>query len=487
MANRLLIEDRLGERAQVYGGERAILVGLELSRGQGDGWAADVDAGADTADSGSFQESMEELVALSETAGVVVKGTLIQRRSKPDPAYFLGEGKVEQLRELAELAGADTIIFNDALTPAQSRNLEERLQRKIIDRPQLIMSIFAQHARTKEAKLQVELAQLEYLLPRLRGWGRALSQLGGGIGTRGPGETQMERERRKIKRRIHTIREQLRKAELERQIKRKLRRRQGLPTVALIGYTNTGKSTLLNRLSGAKAKVEDKLFATLDPLVRRAPLPGGQEILLVDTVGFIKKLPPQLIPAFLSTLEAVREADLLLNVLDISSPWVFDHFQTVSRVLGELFSEGEGARPKMVTVLNKVDRLQGEDERGRARLERALRELPSAVAVSALEGTNIDKLLELIAAELEAARERLQLEIPYTKGYLLDELHRHGEVHREEYRPEGVLVEATVERSFAEGLRQALELKVETGTPAPAPASPGRARRGPPPARTRPA
>ncbi len=424
-----LIEDRLGERARILGGERAILVGLDL---EGD------------------RETLDELVALSETAGVAVKGRVIQRRRQPDPSYFIGEGKLARLREQAELAPADTIILNHALSPAQSRNLEEQLGRKVIDRPQLIMSIFAQHARTKEAKLQVEMAQLEYLLPRLRGWGRALTGLGGGIGTRGPGETQMEQERRRIKRRIQRLRKDLEKAALERQVRGRRRRRKALPLVTLIGYTNSGKSTLLNGLSGAEAHVEDKLFATLDPLIRRAPLAGNREVLLVDTVGFIKRMPPQLVPAFLSTLEAVKEADLLLNVLDISDEKVFEHLKTVNETLADVFDDGP--RPLMINVLNKADRL--DDAEGRERLERALHEMRDPIAVSALQGQGLDGLLERIAGEVGAVRERLRVAIPYARASLIDELHRWGEVECEEYRAEGVMIEVVLAEEFVQRLER---------------------------------
>lgn len=424
-----LIEDRLGERARILGGERAILVGLDLEGGR---------------------DTLAELVALSKTAGVEVKGRVIQRRRQPDPSCFIGEGKVERLREQAQRAEVDTIIFNDALSSAQSRNLEERLGRKVIDRPQLIMSIFAQHARTKEAQLQVELAQLEYLLPRLRGWGAALTSLGGGIGTRGPGETRMEQERRRIKRRIQRVRRELNKAALERQVKGRRRQRREIPVIALIGYTNSGKSTLLNKLSGAKAHVEDKLFATLDPLVRRATLPDNREVLLIDTVGFIKKMPPQLVSAFLSTLEVVKEADLLLNVLDASHEGVFEHLRTVNEVLAELFEDGP--RPPLINVLNKLDRIDG--GHGKDRLERALREMRNSIAVSALEGRGLDRLLERIGQQLGAARERLRIEIPYAQASLVDELHCRGEVEREEYRVEGVLIEALLTEEFVRRLER---------------------------------
>ncbi len=422
-----LIEDRLGERAYLRGGERALLVGLN--------------------------EDLAELAALSATAGVQVLGRVIQRRSRPDPSYFIGVGKVERLREQATLAGADTVIFDDSLSPAQGRNLEERLERKVIDRPQLIMSIFARHARTKEAKLQVELAQLEYLLPRLHGWGKALGGLGGGIGTRGPGETQLEQERRKIKRRMQRLREELEKARLEREVKGKLRRRSGLPIVALIGYTNSGKSTLLNKLSGAQAHVEDKLFATLDPLVRQAALPDNRPFLLIDTVGFIKKLPPQLIPAFLSTLEAVKEADLLLNVLDISNKDVYTHLATIHEVLADLF--GDSPWPPLLNALNKVDLLAGPE--GEERLARAMNEIRNPIPISALEGLGLEQLLERISEELGPARERLRVRIPYARAALLDELHRHGVVERAEYGAEGILVEVAL---AGEPLRQ-LERRAE--------------------------
>ncbi|MGQ9476964.1 MAG: GTPase HflX [Candidatus Bipolaricaulia bacterium] len=416
-----LIEDRLGERAYLRGGERALLVGLN--------------------------EDLAELAALSTTAGVQVLGRVIQRRGRPDPSYFIGEGKVERLQEQAALAGADTVIFDDSLSPAQGRNLEERLGLKVIDRSQLIMSIFAQHARTKEAKLQVELAQLEYLLPRLRGWGKALGGLGGGIGTRGPGETQLEQERRKIKRRMQRLREELEKVALEREVKGKLRRRSGLPIVALIGYTNSGKSTLLNKLSGAQAHVEDKLFATLDPLIRQAALPDNRPFLLIDTVGFIKKLPPQLVPAFLSTLEAVKEADLLLNVLDISDKAVFEHLATVHQVLADLF--GDRPWPPLINALNKVDLLA--DPEGEERLTRAMNEIRNPVPISALEGLGLEQLLERISGELGPARERLRVRIPYARAALLDELHRRGVVERAEYGAEGILVEVAL---AGEPLRQ---------------------------------
>ncbi len=378
-----LIEDRLGERARVFAGERAILVGLDL--GQGADWQE--------------RESIEELMELARTAGLEVLRTVLQKRDKPDPAFFIGKGKADELKELAAKSRADLVVFNDALTPAQARNLEERIQKKIIDRAQLIMNIFAQRARSKEAKLQVELAQLEYLLPRLRGWAEALGQPGAGIGTRGPGETRLAQERHAIRQRMHAIKEQLIKAEKERAVRRKLRERRKIPEIALIGYTNTGKSTLLRALTGAEAFVEDKLFATLDPLTRKLYLGDGRLVVVTDTVGFIKKLPHELIPAFASTLEAARDADLLINVLDVSNPNLFDHWRTIVEVLNDIFKGGN--RPPMINVLNKADKLQTlEDQQ---RLELALSTIPNAVVISAQEGTGLEELKRCIMQTLRAA------------------------------------------------------------------------------------
>lgn len=444
----MLIEDRLGERARIYGNEKAILVGLDL--GEGASWQE--------------RESMEELIELSRTAGVKVLHTLIQKRPCPDPSHFIGKGKVEQLRVMAHASGADTIIFNDALTPTQARNLEEKINKKIIDRAQLIMSIFSSRAHSKEAKLQVELAQLEYLLPRLRGWGEALEQLGGRIGTRGPGEMKIEQERRQIKNRIHKIKERLAEVEKERQTRRKLREKREIPEIAIIGYTNTGKSTLLNKLCDADAFVEDKLFATLDTLTRKATLPDGREVVFIDTVGFIKKLPHQLIPAFQSTLEATREADLLLNVLDVSNPNLFDHWLTINQVLNETFKDGE--RPPTLNVLNKIDSLSTEEDQ--ARLEKAKTELNQAVEISALRGMNLERLKQRIVQELEGRKERILLEIPYTHAGLLDLIHRLGRVHQERYEPDRIHIEASLERRYLLSLQQKIQrdgVKLQILTP----------------------
>ncbi|MCI2429614.1 GTPase HflX [Candidatus Acetothermia bacterium] len=379
-----LIEDRLGERARVRERERAILVGLDL--GQKASWQE--------------RESMEELIELAQTAKLVVLHTIIQKREHPDPAHFIGKGKAEELKNLASAAQADLIILNNALTPAQTRNLEELIQKKIVDRAQLILNIFVQRARSKEAKLQVELAQLEYLLPRLRGWAEALGQPGAGIATRGPGETRLVQEREAIQRRIHILKERLLKTEQERAVRRKLRQKNEIPQIALLGYTNTGKSTLLQALTGAETFIEDKLFATLDPMTRQLRLPNGQLVVMTDTVGLIKKLPHQLVPAFASTLEAVREADLLLNILDLSHPHLFDHWRTVQDVLHEVFDDAP--RPPMLHLLNKIDKLgylqSNEDQQ--QRLAEARRLIPNTVEISARAGLGLELLKERIVQAL---------------------------------------------------------------------------------------
>jgi GTP-binding protein HflX len=307
---------------------------------------------------------MQELESLAHTADIATIAWVVQSRSRPDPAFFIGQGKVEEVGGMAEELAADVIIFNSELSPAQARNLEERLSRKVIDRAQLIMDIFAQRAMTKEARLQVELAQLRYLLPRLRGWGEALTRLGGGIGTRGPGETQLELDRDKIKRRIHTIKQRLVKAEKERALRRKRRKANPIPKVVLVGYTNSGKSTLLNRLCGAGSPVGDKLFATLSIVVRRGDLQRGRKALFIDTVGFITDLPHHLIPAFAATLEAVQSADLLLHVVDLGNPRAEENYRTVLAILNREVFSPEDFRPPTLDVLNKVD-LACSSRRGR--------------------------------------------------------------------------------------------------------------------------
>lgn len=328
------IEDYVGRRARVYGGERAVL--------------ADVIApGTDGGD------RLSELSLLAKTAGVHVVASVLQHRSRPDPRTYVGRGKAEEIRDHARVAGADTLVLGSEITPAQARNLEEATGLKVIDRSQLILDIFAQRAGTKEAALAVELAQLEYLLPRLRGWGQALTNPGAGIGTSGPGETRLEQSRRAVRRRIQSVREALRKVSQDRVVQQARRRRAGPPQIAIVGYTNSGKSTLFNRLTGCDVMVEDKLFATLDTRVRRMELPAGT-VLVADTVGFIRDLPHSLVPAFQATLGATGEAAALLLVVDATDPVAEEHLQVVRNVVAEVVG-ADRALPPILYVLNKTD------------------------------------------------------------------------------------------------------------------------------------
>ncbi|HMK98542.1 MAG TPA: GTPase HflX, partial [Acidimicrobiales bacterium] len=318
--------------------EKIVLVGVTLPHA---GWGAEVET----------ERHLDELALLVGTAGADVVARVHQRRDEPDPATYIGRGKAHQLREVSEEADADTVVFDDELSPAQSRNLEKILGRTAIDRTAVILDIFAQNAATPEGKAQVELAQLRYSLPRLRGRGVALSQQAGRIGTRGPGETQLEVDRRRLVRRVHKLESELAELESRRRLQRQSRRRSRLASVSLVGYTNAGKSTLLNALTGAGAEEGPRLFATLDPRTRRFALPGGEPVLVSDTVGFVRKLPHQLVEAFRSTLEVVAEADLLVHLVDSSAPEPEDQIEAVRTVLGEI---GAGDLAELV-VFNKAD------------------------------------------------------------------------------------------------------------------------------------
>lgn len=377
--SRLVIEDYLGQRVRLQGGEKAILVEV-------------VPPGVDP------QERLSELAALANTAGVVVLDVLVQRREKPDPATYIGKGKVLETLAKAREKNADTLIFGVELTPAQARNLEEFTGLKIIDRSQLILDIFALHAGTKEAALAVELAQLQYLLPRLRGWGHALSDPGGIVGTMGPGETRLEQGRRAIRRRIQALERELREAKRAREVRRARRRRLGPPEIVLVGYTNSGKSTLFNALTRGDALVANQLFATLDTKVRRAFLPTGQIALVTDTVGFIRDLPPQLIPAFHATLEEVREAALIVIVVDAASPAAFEHLRVVREVLFSEIFRPEDPRPPVVYALNKLDLLETSVAWSRA--EQLLAEAQPGMFISAKTGENLDEFRKLLAQNL---------------------------------------------------------------------------------------
>ncbi len=381
------------------------------------------------------EESLEELASLAETAGAMVITRVIQNRQRPDPATFIGSGKAEELSLVCQAMEIDLAIVDDELTGAQQRNLENALGVRVIDRTALILDIFAQRAQTAEGKLQVELAQMKYRLPRLTGMGTVLSRLGGGIGTRGPGETQLEVDRRRIRKRIDDLNGQLKEIKRQRDMRRARRDKQGQTTVALVGYTNAGKSTLLNALSGADVLVEDKLFATLDPVMRNVDLPENRSCLLVDTVGFIRKLPHQLVEAFHSTLEEALYADLLVVVSDASNPQYRQQRETVFRVLDEL---GAGDRP-VLEALNKADR---------AKISEDTIEPADAIIISAQTGRGLDRLKEEISRRIAAMRHRAELLIPYDKGNVLSLIHNKGQVMGEEYLAEGTKVDCLLDSAL---------------------------------------
>ena len=349
------------------------------------------------------ESSLEELAALADTAGADEAERVLQRRDEPDPATFVGKGKATELRDISNAVDADTVIFDDELSPAQSRNLEKILGRTAIDRTALILDIFAQHAHTQEGKAQVELAQLRYRLPRLRGKGVALSQQAGRIGTRGPGETQLEVDRRRLVRRVTKLQSELKDLTKNRRTQRKARTRSRLPTLTLVGYTNAGKSTLLNRLTNAGVLVEDRLFATVDPTTRRLDLPGGERVLVTDTVGFVRKLPHQLVQAFRSTLDEVAEADLLLHVVDVSAADPVAHMDAVRTVLREIDADDV---PELV-VFNKADRADPDQAK------RLLDRYPGSVLLSAETGEGVEGLLAAIGDRLREMTNVVELVVPY--------------------------------------------------------------------------
>jgi len=371
------------------------------------------------------EESLDELSALIETAGAEEVARVVQKRRAPDPPTFVGKGKAEELREIAEATDCDTVVFDNELTPAQQRNLEKLLGRTAIDRTAVILDIFAQNAHSQEGKAQVELALLKYRLPRIRGKGASLSQQAGGmsagggarIGTRGPGETQLEVDRRRIARRIHKLEAELRELEKHRQTQRKAQLRSRIRRVAIVGYTNAGKSTLLNRLTDAGVLVEDRLFATLDPTTRRLDLPGGEPVLISDTVGFIRKLPHDLVEAFKSTLSVAADADLLVHVVDSSAVDVEGNIRAVRTVLEEI---GADEVPELL-AFNKADLAPDEAKRLAHAHE-------GSVAFSAATGEGVDELLQAIADRLRALTNVVELAIPYDRGDLLAAVHREGEV-----------------------------------------------------------
>lgn len=414
--------------------ERVVLVGVWT-----DGSAARSEA------------SLNELARLAETAGSQVLEGLVQRRDRPDPATYVGRGKVEELSGIVEATGADTVICDGELSPSQLRQLESRLKVKVIDRTALILDIFAQHARSKEGKAQVELAQLQYFLPRLRGWGEALSRQAGGragggnggVGLRGPGETKLETDRRRIRTRISKLRKEITAIEVVRETKRGRRVANEVPSVAIAGYTNAGKSSLLNALTDAGVLVEDALFATLDATTRRSVTPDGRTYTLTDTVGFVRHLPHQIVEAFRSTLDEVADADLIVHVVDSSDPMPEWQVSAVREVLGEIEDRRSTRLPHELVVVNKID---ATDEVALARLRHLL---PGAVFVSAHTGAGIETLRDRIAELLPRPDREVEVLVPYTRGELVARVHREGEVLTERHTAEGTELRARVKPDLA--------------------------------------
>jgi GTPase len=407
--------------------ERAVLVGLT------------------SADDGAV--ALEELARLAESAGASVASVVVQRRARPHPATFVGSGKVEAIHVRVRETGADLVIFDEELTPAQQRNLERQLDTKVLDRTALVLDIFAQRARTREGRLQVELAQMTYLLPRLAGRGVVLSRLGGGIGTRGPGETKLEVDRRRIRTRITDLQRAIAAMRRQRALQRRARQDAALPVVALIGYTNAGKSSLLNSLTDAQITTADQLFATLDPTVRRAVLPNHRPVLLVDTVGFIQKLPHDLVAAFRATLEEVVEADFLVHVVDGSHPHWAEQMTAVEEVLQDL---GAAETPR-INAINKIDRISPETVRD---IEAEVRD---AVPISALRQVGLLNLLRKISQRLPDPTRRVNLEIPYREGRVVSQIYQQGRVLRRDDRDDAILIEAEVPASAIARLRPFLK------------------------------
>ncbi|WP_338673607.1 GTPase HflX [Streptomyces sp. SCSIO 30461] len=412
--------------------ERVVLVGV---------WTSGTVAEAES--------SLAELAALAETAGALVLDGVIQRRDKPDPATYIGSGKAKELRALVETTGADTVVCDGELSPAQLVRLEEFVKVKVVDRTALILDIFAQRATSREGKAQVALAQMQYMLPRLRGWGASLSRQmggggggGGGMATRGPGETKIETDRRRLRDKMSKMRGEIEEMKIARDLKRQERRRNRVPSVALAGYTNAGKSSLLNRLTGAEAHVQNALFATLDPTVRRSETAGGRAYTLADTVGFVRHLPHQLVDAFRSTLEEVAEADLILHVVDGSHPDPESQIEAVRAVIGEI----GGAGVLELIVVNKADTAAPEA------LERLRQAEPTAIAVSARTGEGIEHLLARITEELPHPDTEVEVLIPYTEGHLVARIHASGEVLAESHEETGTRLKANVDAPLAADL-----------------------------------
>lgn len=396
-------------------------------------------------DTGDFDAdaSIGELTLLAESAGAEVVGSIVQKKSAPDGATYVGKGRLCEAELFCHNQEIDLIICDGELTPSQIRNIENATNVRVVDRTQLILDIFALRAKTSEGKLQVELAQLKYSLPRLTGKGKQLSRLGGGIGTRGPGETKLESDRRHIMRRIHALQEQLNEVEKRRGLLRKRREKNGVITVALVGYTNAGKSTLMNALTDAGVLAEDKLFATLDPTSRKLTLPNGQEVMLIDTVGFVSRLPHDLVKAFKSTLEEAAEADIVLNVCDVSDIHCTEHIEITTGILKDLGCIGDN----IITVMNKCDKAEN------------IYDIPTmgkTVMISALNGANLDILLSEIEKALAIKSVKLKLLIPFNNGGELNIIRNTGKILAEEFTPDGTLITAVIPTSVADNYKEYL-------------------------------
>lgn len=427
-----ILEKQTGTSSLAQAVERAVLIGMEYNGSNSIlGWTS--------------EDSLEELKQLADTAGAQVVAKFLQKRPKPDPAFFIGRGKVQELALYVQQENIDLCIFDDELSPAQQRNIEQALGIRVLDRTALILDIFAQRARTNEGKLQVELAQLQYTLPRIMGKGLSLSRLGGGIGTRGPGETKLEVDRRRIRDRIAFIKDCISKVSNVRNLHRAGRSKAAVPSVSLVGYTNAGKSTLLNTLTNSDIYAKDQLFATLDPTTRQLDLPNKQQAILTDTVGFIQRLPHQLVAAFKSTLEEVVEADVLLHVIDVSHELYKEQSNAVYHVLEQI-----GAKDKtIITVYNKIDKLPA----GSALAERlALEE--NAVCISAKAGLNLDRLLELIAENLRLKAVEEYFLIPYSASAVAAKLHEAGTVLEQEYLAEGTRLKVRLDAQAVQAFEE---------------------------------
>ncbi|MFF0487852.1 GTPase HflX [Nocardia sp. NPDC004068] len=418
--------------------ERVVLVGVWT-----EGSAAQAEA------------SMAELAALAETAGSQVLDALIQRRDKPDPATYIGSGKADELRGVVLETGADTVICDGELTPAQLTALEKVVKVKVVDRTALILDIFAQHATSREGKAQVSLAQMEYMMPRLRGWGESMSRQaggraggsGGGVGLRGPGETKIETDRRRIRERMAKLRREIKEMKTARDTKRARRDASGIPSVAIVGYTNAGKSSLMNALTGAGLLVQNALFATLDPTTRRAALEDGREVVFTDTVGFVRHLPTQLVEAFRSTLEEVTGADLLLHVVDGSDPLPEQQIKAVREVVTDVLRESDAPAPPELLVVNKIDALPPTE------LAHLRAQLP-AIFVSARTGQGLDELRDRLAEFLSTLDMEVSVLLPYTRGDLLARVHSDGRILESTHEEGGTRVRARVPRALVGPLSQ---------------------------------